>query len=440
MKKIMILVLSLAVLFGFAACDNSSSTPDEDVSGVTDGVVVELAKSVPTDINALLDSTKGAFTSAKLTVTDGALAEEYTLGSGYSSITYATEQEAEGQRPAIGESLTLSGQASTSTDGNTVTVTLREYTYTFTDAQLGLTDNYVTVSGSVSGYLEGTMTVTLTAGKNNTKVLSKVAISDAKAIIPNAEADVAITYDGETVPSSDFIAYANGTNAATGNAIVTYAKWREDALSTARGEIDTVIKALLNLNSGSGTKTFISNFATVKTEGANVATGKYAAGTDGKGTATINWALGTDAKPVKVAEAAASGCEIYLVPGQDLELALTGTYASNTVDATSYKLSGTFNVYATFDTAAENGMTSTNTKAYEKFASIAVEIGGTAACDVTVSADGNNNVTAVTGTFTNVTSGTATATMKVGPAYNADGYDTESVVRTYTEATPYTGA
>ncbi len=29
MKKFLVILLSLAVLFGFAACDNSSNTPDE---------------------------------------------------------------------------------------------------------------------------------------------------------------------------------------------------------------------------------------------------------------------------------------------------------------------------------------------------------------------------------------------------------------------------
>ena len=100
MKKFMILLLSLAVLFSFAACDNSSNTPaDEPSTGVSDYVVSDLAKSIPSDINDALDGTTGVFVSSKLTVTDGALASGYTLSSDYKTLSYTETKAAEGQKP-----------------------------------------------------------------------------------------------------------------------------------------------------------------------------------------------------------------------------------------------------------------------------------------------------------------------------------------------------
>ena len=125
MKKFMILMLSLAVLFSFAACDNTTSNnggnDDQASAGVPDSVVVDLAtKTIPGAIDSALDATSGVFSS--LTVTDGKLAAGYTLGDGYKSITYAVTNPAEGQRPETGATITLSGYATTSS--NTTTVTL----------------------------------------------------------------------------------------------------------------------------------------------------------------------------------------------------------------------------------------------------------------------------------------------------------------------------
>ena len=172
MKKFIIAMLCVAVLFGFASCDNSSNSPadDQTSTGVSDYVISKLAKDTPTDINTALDSTSGVFVASKLTVTDGKLADGYALGDGYKTLSYTKTEEAEGQKPETGYTITLKGYASTSS--NTTTVTLQEYEYKFTEADFGADGNYVTVSGTVSGYLTGTMTVTTTGSGETLKLAS----------------------------------------------------------------------------------------------------------------------------------------------------------------------------------------------------------------------------------------------------------------------------
>ena len=427
MKKFIIAMLCVAVLFGFASCDNSSNSPadDQTSTGVSDLVISKLAKDTSTDINTVLDSTSGVFVASKLTVTDGKLADGYALGDGYKTLSYTKTEEAEGQKPETGYTITLKGYASKSS--NTTTVTLQEYEYKFTEADFGADGNYVTVSGTVSGYLTGTMTVT-TTGSGETLKLSGVTVADAKAIIPNDASNVSITYAEEPVSAADFVAYANGTGAATGSAIETYASWRETALTTARGEIEKVVKTLLGVGVTDGTK-LVASFADGKfTDGANVPSGSYDAASK---TATITWTNGTDGKATVVAtDAKTATYSIYLMPGQSMTLAIKGELTGTTLAAASYTLSGDFNVYAKY--AEDNAA---GTEAYSKFASIKVtEIAGDMTGDVTVEA-GTNKVTEIdsAAAFEAPTAGVASASMEVGPAFDADGtYTAETVEKTFT--------
>ena len=332
--------------------ENSSNSPadDQTSTGVSDYVISKLAKDTSTDINKALDSTSGVFVASKLTVTEGKLADGYALGDGYKTLSYTETEVAEGQKPETGYTITLKGYASTSS--NTTTVTLQEYEYKFTEADFGADGNYVTVSGTVSGYLTGTMTVT-TTGSGETLKLSGVTVADAKAIIPNDASNVSITYAGESVSAADFVAYANGTDAATGDAIETYAAWRETALTTARGEIEKVVKTLLGVGVTDGTK-LVASFADGKfTDGANVPSGSYDAASK---TATITWTNGTDGKATVVAtDASTATYSIYLMPGQSMTLAIKGELTGTTLAAASYTLLGDFNVYAKYaeDNAAD---------------------------------------------------------------------------------------
>ena len=61
MKKIMILMLLLAVLFSFAACDNSSNTPSDD--GVSAGLSDSQIATVAETVKGLLDGTGTAYDS-----------------------------------------------------------------------------------------------------------------------------------------------------------------------------------------------------------------------------------------------------------------------------------------------------------------------------------------------------------------------------------------
>ena len=82
MKKIMILMLSLAVLFSFAACDNSSSEPsgNQDTTKVPDSTVKTLADNLKKDISE-------AFTAAALT-TNFAANTDYKIADDYQHYAY----------------------------------------------------------------------------------------------------------------------------------------------------------------------------------------------------------------------------------------------------------------------------------------------------------------------------------------------------------------
>ena len=113
-----------------------------------------------------------------------------------------------------------------------------------------------------------------------------------------------------------------------------------------------------------------------------------------------------------------------------MTLAIKGELTGTTLAAASYTLSGDFNVYAKY--AEDNAA---GTEAYSKFAAIKVtEIAGEISGNVTVEA-GTNKVTAIASTaaFEAPTAGVASASMEVGPAFDADGtYTAETVEKTFT--------
>ena len=92
MKKIMILMLSLAVLFSFAACDNSSNTPDtseeEQGTSVDYSKIVTMGATIKSDVADMFS----VFTASKPIITGGEVADPTTSGTTTTSFSVVDDK------------------------------------------------------------------------------------------------------------------------------------------------------------------------------------------------------------------------------------------------------------------------------------------------------------------------------------------------------------
>ena len=256
----MILVLSLAVLFGFAACDNSSSTPDDDQTTTTD-VSDLVVKTVVDDILSASGDFDSKAKGIEASITDllGAAAANsetelidrtgYDVTVSKSDITTITIKKTIAE--AIGETypvkdvtlvvngVDVSGDTGKGTSAAPYKVQLNDFTYTYNTYVDGVTSTITAASGSFSGYFAGSAVASVVV--DETEVTSyKVTSSDVKVVLGKDATTMSLKVGDDTATATrlfDMVTKDYGT--------LTYATYVSGQDSTFEGEIDTWTKALI---------------------------------------------------------------------------------------------------------------------------------------------------------------------------------------------------
>ena len=343
MKKIMILMLSLAVLFSFAACDNSSNTPsdttDDDQPAITSGAALAAAESsVVAAEFGKINTSFGA--DAKIWDTD-------KLGAGYSvdlagnSITWTQAyDEAVVDLETTYTTITVSG-ADITPVANVATqkvILLDSYTLEFCQpiSSNALTSGFA--SGTVSGDMIGKVTITLADGKVTGVTVAVASTPEMTGLtgkiptavvsfLPTDASDVELNYDGAEVDAQKFVDYINSArvNDALENGydvadtLTSYALYK--AYWDAQYESDAYTKlsaAILDANDG------IANLIDFDKPGLS-STYNYG---QSESSATITFTNGTEADVTFVA--ADSGYTYSVPVGGTVTIALSGKTATTT--------------------------------------------------------------------------------------------------------------
>ena len=404
MKKFMILLLSLAVLFSFAACDNSSDTPanpDEPGTGLSDTLIETTGANI---FNILTDDTDGLYAKFNADIMEDqsgtkVLKENYSAADPYTTITYTCET-VPGSSALQGDTdvkYTLTGVDVTDAAdrASSRAIRLTRYTVDFSTSVANGEGNYVDVSGSVSGAVVGTVAVTI--GANGATAIVP-AISDI--IYPDT---TSVSYGDEPVDNAKLVASITGST--------TVSQWKTAAAYKTAKENDA--KKLMNtyveaITTSTGSDTLVARLTQFLGLESGV-TKTYTDGTaDTKASATISYTVPSGKYVIAGTANSATITNVTI----KFEAANVGA-TTGTFDPATFELSGTFSVFSD----------KTATTAEDDFATITLDkVTGTAA-KTSTAISGSNGVIASLGdvalTFAKGSAtGTATANVltKVGPA------------------------
>ena len=422
MKKIMILLLSLAVLFSFAACDNSSDTPSDDT--VSGGVTEAVVRMAAGQIDDLLETTADV-----VTVLDASNAKIANLSTDHLSYTISKEDVTEAI-PGTGVvatdvSLTVKGEmkANNVTNGNgSQEITLGSYTYTFTAPITDAAGNYTTLSGSISGALVGgSMKVTMV---DNT--VTGVTITDPTTVLlPASGSDMNVTIGDEKVDSALLFSFID--NASKGNLTAkNRAAYDDEQNKAAEAKVSAFVTELLN---GATNNLGTALAGVFKASGTDItgvtATSTY---TPATGVAVYNLTVASDADLTDASvDAIAIGADVEakVAAGTTFTVTLTPAALGQGESADKWANGSTATTYSI------NGKLVLTTPGSTEFTSIQLNgvIGNfaTAGIAVTKADDPDKGATlpdsvsfaADSGVV--LTAGTAIAPMQVGPALDGKG-------------------
>lgn len=348
MKKFLIALLSLAMLFSFAACDNSSNTPDdtEEPSG-GEGTVTFSDENVKAAWSHVIED----FTvNTGVTGFEGAikdllgyrssayvdLLDSTEVGTGYTvevSDDYATltvtravsDASAEGVYPAQEAKLVANGIVKTRTSESApIDVVFNDFTYTAkTYDTIG--DNVVAIDASISGYFQGKVSAEINTKNDNKTPDTYEVTADLDAIVLKQNAsDFSLALNGETITAGRaFDILGQNFNSK----VTTFAANKKTTDDTVKGYIAAYVNKLLaNKEFGSDPDKYTAStlFDALQTKA--VADTKHEEITVSyTGTAiTIKYTPAADATLVSDTET------IKLAKGSTLDITVTGT--GNTTD------------------------------------------------------------------------------------------------------------
>ena len=403
MKKIMILMLSLAVLFSFAACDNSSTTPDDQQQGggssttFTDGQIADMAE----EIAKLFNDTNGlAAKFGSAITTDGEPNAGYTCADPYTTMTYTYDVtegeglEGEGLEGDTTVSITLTAVDNTEeADKNTAReLRLTRYTVDFSKSyQLYANGDYYDLKGSVSGAIVGTVDVTV----GSSSVDEEITPAIETVIMPDT---ANVTYNGTTVPSEKLVAAFTASSYTSGK-YSTAAAYEEAAVKTAKKDMNSYVEFLLDATRAKSGTSLVEVLNSIIDPAAEL-----------KGTLTNSYVEGTAEKK--------ASAEISYTPAEGEDFSITGS-SSMSADL----------VNVTIKLEAENKGVTTGTFVPKKF-----EIAGTfkvysdVAGNVAEPDFAEITLTGVTGTAAGAVAGSA---QKVTDLLDSDNSNTAKVVLTF---------
>ena len=379
MKKFMILLLSLAVLFSFAACDNSSDTPADEPSTPVgpNNADAFVADALDAYFNGDSGSSIDPIFTALATEADA------TVGTDEVSLTYTfVDEDAVGSTPARLITVTVTGKditPSASASGATRSVRLESYTmnaagYDDTTTANVLSYNVANLTGSLQGSVTITKAVTTTTPATPASISSGTLKID-RVFAPASVGSVSVSDANGTyaVDSEDFLAQMSALCKGSG---VSAQYITESAYTTAmKAEYQTKIDA------------YVDGLA------ANLV-GTFYNGLVGKSGVSVAFVPGSETSKASVTVT-------YNVPNSDLETdekVLVGS--ENASGITTYLKEGT-TFTAVFEAAANGVSTS------EDFQAATVVIGATLVVDDKTSGtnvEGSSNLV-ISGLTAAVTSG-----------------------------------
>ena len=402
MKKFMILMLSLAVLFSFAACDNSSNTPDTEEPTTPSEVPYGQTVALATAEKAAIGSAFDVFDASTKIVEDEEAAENYKVDVAGTQYTITYSKATEGTTDVEDASLTivLNGVDVTKDEKATSReIQLSTYTMTFSKPEAS---TYARIEGTYAGYVTGKLAATVDAAGT----LTALAVDSTAPVVylPEVATKVTgLTYGGIDVNAKYFVANLN--KGATDTSPASY-EYKKTANTTAQ---QTAIEGFVTVLIGDNTTDKLANLVADLTKEGAVAKGVYDSTGDGK--ATITFTAGNEA--VKLASDDSSQY-VYLPANGSMVLELVGAEdgnaASGSFTVAKYTfVSGTLRVCDTDDI----------NDVHDAFSSITLN-GVSGKATGTVKSNGSTVVNAVdTLAFTDTTAGTVTASAIVAPQYGA---------------------
>ncbi len=220
MKKIMILVLSLAVLFGFAACDNS--TPATDTPEGTP-VTVDATRLAAQQVNYLLfEEIQGSSPATSLIDISTIISDAGNSVSASGETVVITKNYPNGGSIVGNVTLTLGGTYTAAKGSDSATLAVTEYTIAATDLQVpGYgSGNYSSYYGdaekvtfSISGAVDGNLVYTfnsngsITSSGSVTTVYTTLPVQSASITmnIPVSRTTTGYVYESREISGAAFI-------------------------------------------------------------------------------------------------------------------------------------------------------------------------------------------------------------------------------------------
>ena len=279
MKKFMILMLSLAVLFSFAACDNSNTNtpvdPEEPAGGETityDGITKALAEVADIEdgsakgIEAVIKGLLGVTTSNTDIISTNKDNEKVTVtvsAADYTTLTIEKElAEAVGTTlPAKTVKLEISGvkTSPSNADGSTTpyTVALEKFALTYDTYTTAINNNVSDISYTVNGWLVGaTASIKVDAAKGEVTEYKLTPDNTLTIVLPETAAEMTLLVDEEKATESVVFDLVNQGMSAN-----TYKAYRNDVVGDVEDEVDAYVTTLIGANASGTALASKFNFA-----------------------------------------------------------------------------------------------------------------------------------------------------------------------------------
>ena len=414
MKKIMILMLSLAVLFSFAACDNSSNTPDNPVvdesTSITDAVIGDAMSKVKAAMaNAEEDDTRSGVAALLYKNTNLLAAStdrEVTFDKNdVTKITVKRTPVAAGEATSgIKVQLDVTAiDVSTkdykgATKATAMTVALNTFTYTYSGDVTNADGKNVPFTATVNGFFGDGSTATIYEEDGTLNYIVDDA-SELNVILPKDSTGITLTIDNESV--TDRLGFAfDALNLATGANVTTYKAYEGAQNKGFHDAVDgTYVKQLLSVNANGIISKLNTWAGKSPAEGDNKTATSWSAKYDAS-TKTATFKLAASVNPIVVSGldtvSADTDVQVALAANEEMTVTLTGDFAGSTLTAKTYTISGKFVVREAASSSAWN-------------ADYSDVIDVTLSGEIDVDDDAENNKLTVTVDSTDATKVTATA-------------------------------
>ena len=269
MKKIMILMLSLAVLFSFAACDNSTPADTEDTPSGTP-VTVDATKYAADTVNELLFTVSEAKIDIPSIIKDATSVNTEVSGQK----VVITEKYPQGSALVGTVTLTLDGTYTAAKDDKDATLAVTKYTVAAEDLQIpaasvGGVSEVQNVTFSIDGIVAGDLVYTFakdgsikstTGDVELTEVYTTLPIQSASITmgIPVAKNSNGYVYETQTISGENFVEALATVGKA--HSAIAFMKTTFDAywaqINGNDGNIVSVIKTGITATSQDTAKTY----------------------------------------------------------------------------------------------------------------------------------------------------------------------------------------